>query len=98
MNLTIDPFDMGGKEDWELPSSHPYWSNYVKVSLCVAMLVKLNNVEICLKNPFHKKIIFGKLAQLSDIKAEALKQLEKCYGAQNKIGEPLTYPSGRSII
>ena len=98
MNLTTNPFDMVGKEDWELPSSHPYWANYVKVTLCVETLAKINNIDICSKDSFSKKIIFGKFAELNLIKAEALKQLEKCYGAQNKIGEPLTYPCGSPII
>lgn len=90
-------FIYDGMHCTELPSSHPYWSNYVKVRL-IRDIERIEQQLLESKKDTHKKkVYFGIQANFLEIEGLIRGMKTKIYGANNLIGYVNTLPCGTEL-
>lgn len=86
-----------GVELTKLHSTHPYWSNYVKLRIIRDVEREQQQLQEISKHPFLKKYYFGDLIPLKDILEKHRKQFKKIIGAYDTLGHRATTPCGNLL-
>jgi hypothetical protein len=87
-----------GVKDWQLPSTHPYWSNYVKVRRIRELFIMKSKYEAVKHDLRLFQMEFSKNKTPERVEYEIEKGFKSCYGAYNHINHKLKLPSRQLII
>lgn len=92
----ISPFEEveKGIRSCDLPSSHLYWDNYVKVSKCFDVLMEQQKLDLYKNNIYMFEREFSKNTTPERVQLRLNKKTIDCYGACSSLNYIMTRPSG----
>lgn len=92
----ISPFEEveKGIRSCDLPSSHLYWDNHVKVRMCFDIIRESEKINLTRHNPCLFQREFSKNTTVKAIEIKLQKKTTQVYGAVSSLKYTMTRPSG----